>query len=236
MPPQEGNLDVASLSSSMKREDSFICYKCKKSLKSARQLQTHQAFQHGSVEEEQIKCMVMKCGKMFRKTSTLDNHMKTHQETSQNILSNLFGPVLLQNKPKLAGLRFPLQQIQNRDSQTHPNGKQQDQNEKKSIISHQLPNQIPHQPWRNSVNIQQQKAQRSPKRIISADTNLFRPNKNVNTNQSKRIISADIDLFGPRHHQYQANMRQEKMHSKRTSLTNQQNMKMDIDANRGLRF
>ena len=61
--------------------DLYICNKCKKSLKSARQLQTHQAFQHESVEEEEIKCMVMKCGKMFRKTSTLENHMRGHQET-----------------------------------------------------------------------------------------------------------------------------------------------------------
>ena len=47
VPTVDGNLDVASSNSPMKvKADSFICYKCKKSLKSARQLQTHQAFQH----------------------------------------------------------------------------------------------------------------------------------------------------------------------------------------------
>ena len=160
--PEDGNLDATSLSPSVKvKADSFICYKCKKSLKSARQLQTHQAFQHESVEEEEIKCMVMKCGKMFRKTSTLDNHMRGHQETgaSQNFPSNLFGPVLLQKKPKLAGLRFPLQQIQNQDSQTHPNRTHQDQTQKnlpQKPSAHQLHNfhQIPHQPWRDPLHLQ----------------------------------------------------------------------------------
>ena len=151
-PPEDDNLDVASLSPSVKvKADLFICYKCKKSLKSARQLQTHQAFQHESVEEEEIKCMVMKCGKMFRKTSTLDNHMRGHQETgaSQNYASNLFGPVFLQKKPKLPGLRFPLQQIQNKDSQTQPSRNHQDQNQKN--LPHQVRNfhQILHQPWRD---------------------------------------------------------------------------------------
>ena len=122
--------------------DLYICYKCKKSLKSARQLQTHQAFQHESVEEEEIKCMVMKCGKMFRKTSTLENHMRGHQETgavgalSQNFPPNLFGPVLLQKKPKLTGLRFPLQQIQNQDSQPTQSNRNQKNLPQKPNLHH----------------------------------------------------------------------------------------------------
>ena len=122
--------------------DLYICYKCKKSLKSARQLQTHQAFQHESVEEEEIKCMVMKCGKMFRKTSTLENHMRGHQETgaggapSQNFPPNLFGPVLLQKKPKLTGLRFPLQQIQNQDSQSTQSNRNQKNLPQKPNLHH----------------------------------------------------------------------------------------------------
>ena len=80
--PAAVNTGVPPVSlSQMVNTDLYICYKCKKSLKSARQLQTHQAFQHGSVEEEEIKCMVMKCGKMFRNASTLENHMRGHQET-----------------------------------------------------------------------------------------------------------------------------------------------------------
>ena len=82
--PAAVNTGVPPVSlSQMVTADLYICNKCKKSLKSARQLQTHQAFQHGSVEEEEIKCMVMKCGKMFRKTSTLENHMRGHQETDE---------------------------------------------------------------------------------------------------------------------------------------------------------
>ena len=82
--PAAVNTGVPPVSlSQMVNTDLYICYKCKKSLKSARQLQTHQAFQHGSVEEEEIKCLVMKCGKMFRKTSTLENHMRGHQETDE---------------------------------------------------------------------------------------------------------------------------------------------------------
>ena len=159
--PNDGNV------SPKMKADLFICYKCKKSLKSGRQLQTHQAFQHETVEEEEIKCMVMKCGKMFRKTSTLDNHMRGHQETgsSQNFPPNLFGPVLLQKKPKLAGLRFPLQQIQNQDSQTKLNGNHQDQNQKnlpqkrnfhQFQVDHnqQLKTEAPpHQPWRDPPHL-----------------------------------------------------------------------------------
>ena len=160
-PPEDGNV------SPKVKADLFICYKCKKSLKSGRQLQTHQAFQHETVEEEEIKCMVMKCGKMFRKTSTLDNHMRGHQETgpSQNFPPNLFGPVLLQKKPKLAGLRFPLQQIQNQDSQTKLNGNHQDQNQKsfpqkrnfhqfQADHHQQLKTEAPpHQPWRDPPHL-----------------------------------------------------------------------------------
>ena len=221
-PTVDGNLDVASLNSPMKvKADSFICYKCKKSLKSARQLQTHQAFQHESVEEEQIKCMVMKCGKMFRKTSTLDNHMRGHQEAFS---PNLFGPVLLQEKPKLPGLRFPLQPIQNKDRQSQPKRNHQDQSQKKPIISHQLPSshQNPDQPRRNPVHFQQQEAQRKA--------------------APRRLISADIDLFASSDHQYRPNSRQAslplKMHNNRASVTNPQDkrVKMDTDAYQGLRF
>ena len=86
--------------------------------------------------------MVMKCGKMFRKTSTLENHMRGHQETgaggapSQNFPPNLFGPVLLQKKPKLTGLRFPLQQIQNQDSQSTQSNRNQKNLPQKPNLHH----------------------------------------------------------------------------------------------------
>ena len=245
VPPVDGNLDMVSLSSSVKaKADSFICYKCKKSLKSARQLQTHQAFQHGGVEEEQIKCMVMKCGKMFRKTSTLDNHMRGHKETPQNFSPNLFGPVLLQKKPNLAGLRFPLQQIQNQNSQTQVNRNHQDQNQKKSVISHHLPSshQIAHQPWKNPVHFKQQETRRvAPKRLISADIDIFGSDHQYQPKLRKASLASTKVVAKKEPPSYNSNMSAQ-MHNnvfeRRSSVTKQQDMKveMDIDASRGLRF
>ena len=103
---QEWNL-AQDIFGSDKNNDQFVCNKCKKTLKSARQLQTHKTFVHQSAEEDQIKCY--QCGKAFRKSSTLDIHMKGHQETKgyQGPTTSMFGPVDLhpRNTP-VAPLRW----------------------------------------------------------------------------------------------------------------------------------
>ena len=103
---QEWNL-AQDIFGSDKKNDQFVCNKCKKTLKSARQLQTHKTFVHQSAEEDQIKCY--QCGKAFRKSSTLDIHMKGHQETKgyQGPTTSMFGPVDLhpRNTP-VAPLRW----------------------------------------------------------------------------------------------------------------------------------
>ena len=203
--------------------------------------------------------MVMKCGKMFRKTSTLDNHMRGHQETgsSQNFQSNLFGPVLLQKKPKLAGLRFPLQQIQNQESQTKPNRNHQDQNNQKDFPQklasnfHQIQvnnQQVkteapPHQPWRDPPHLSQE-AQRV--RAGFASDHLNQPNLrqagHIPTSLPLAVFNnleamVPIKEETPSYHPYVFNKMQGNMHNGlyEAPVTIQQDMHFN-DAYRGLRF
>ena len=124
------------------------------------------------------------------------------------------------------------------------NRKYQDQNQKKSVISHRLPSshQIAHQPWKNPVHFKQQETRRvAPKRLISADIDIFGSDHQYQPKLRQGSLASTKVVAKKEPPSYNSNM-SARMHNnvfeRRSSVTKQQDMKveMDIDASRGLRF
>ena len=82
----------------------FTCDRCSKGFKSASQLNLHKDFVHAEIVP--IKCT--KCGKMFRKQASLDEHMRGHQRPGVAPFSSPQHK-LIKREPNLSPQMKPLQ-------------------------------------------------------------------------------------------------------------------------------